>query len=59
MGQDGREWVSKNFSQERQIRETQEIYLRALEQHESQGVGNLCAIERADAFPVMGGKTNR
>jgi glycosyltransferase involved in cell wall biosynthesis len=32
MGRAGREWVSEQFTQERQIRQTEEVYLRALEE---------------------------
>jgi glycosyltransferase involved in cell wall biosynthesis len=32
MGQEGRRWVAENFTQELQIRRTQELYLHALEQ---------------------------
>ena len=32
MGREGRRWVAENFTQERQIRRTQELYLHALEE---------------------------
>jgi glycosyltransferase involved in cell wall biosynthesis len=59
MGQQGRDWVLKNFTQGRQIRETQEIYLRALEQSESQAVVKPRIFERADAIPVADGEAER
>jgi len=33
MGNEGRRWVAENFSQEQQLRHTQELYLRAVERH--------------------------
>jgi glycosyltransferase involved in cell wall biosynthesis len=33
MGEEGRRWVIEHFSQERQIRQTQDLYLRAWEHH--------------------------
>lgn len=33
MGSEGRRWVAENFSQEQQLRRTQELYLRAMERH--------------------------
>lgn len=34
MGKEGRSWVAQNFSQDEQIRQTQELYLRAWEEHQ-------------------------
>jgi len=34
MGEEGRRWVMEHFSQEQQIRQTQELYLRAWEQRQ-------------------------
>jgi glycosyltransferase involved in cell wall biosynthesis len=34
MGIEGRRWVAENFSQEQQLRRTEELYLRAVERHQ-------------------------
>ncbi len=52
MGEEGRRWVLENFSQEQQLRRTQELYLRAVECHRraEKGLGPLEAADE-DAPP--------
>jgi glycosyltransferase involved in cell wall biosynthesis len=59
MGQVGRDWAVKNFSQERQIQETQEVYFQSLERYESRRAVSTPATEGKDAVRVAGAKANR